>query len=115
MLDVSSLSWCYLEEKCPVTEDSLADHSNRNNIRLQLKLEPAEVKLPWEFMQLCGLHFSTHGFAYQPDTKWHAHKDNYITGTFILEHWLFCTLNSYSDYIRVCILCATCVILGNRY
>lgn len=54
----------YFEEKRPVTVDPLANHANRNNIRLKLKLELAEVQLPWEFMQLFHLHCSAHSSAY---------------------------------------------------
>ncbi len=58
---------CYLEEKSPMAVDSLADHTNGNNIRLKLKLELTEVQHPWEFMHLFHLHCSTHGITHQPD------------------------------------------------
>lgn len=61
--------------------DSPCDQTNGNNIRLELKLELAEVQHPWEFVQLFHLHCSAHGFTHQPGTKMHTNNIHCNAGT----------------------------------
>lgn len=59
----------YLKKQCSVKVDALFYLANRNDVRIDFKLQFADVQFPKKVMQFLWLDLSTHRITNQPVRK----------------------------------------------